>query len=645
MPPFFVFACRRMHITKYLILFTIAFAIFLLFLTPNVNTGDAGELATASYYLGTAHPSAYPLYLLIGKTLTFLPFGNIAFKIALISAAFGSLSLVLLYSIVLRLTGNEIAGIFSVATLFVSYSFFTQSVIAKFYPFNLFLTLLIFFFWITMLLNGYEERAVYFSAFILGLTTANHHTGLIMLAPVFFTSFFYRTFIRWKALFISPALFLAGFIINSYLIIRGGSGNFFNSIYVNSIDDFYYVLFRLGYDESSSISVANTAVSGFADYYGALKNFASLITTNFGILTYALFFIGVFYLYQKNRKVLLFALLSLLFYGPFLAKLTFSGQNVMEREYYVVANQYYLPGIALYVVFLGMGFHQSIAWLKGFQLRLISKIIPIALSLFPLVFLAARAVDSYYRTNYVPHQITKDMYSILPVNSILLSYGDDAVYQGWYMKLIGRYREDICQLGTDKQSSTNWMFQGCNKKIYNVTHSHVFKKRLVELIPTMLINRFYATNVITGDFAFRKYLYSMTGSLAHLYLPRKDASQNVVQHSKSVDDFLFNLQLNADKIISPQVCLSHFTDDLLTRNLCNKYAIHLLEIAQHYSDERYAATGFKADFVFYLSDEYKKSDDQLHYKFDITKKNRNNVALAKKILEFNKWKSFYIREN
>src|SRR5208337_4943274 len=104
-------------------IFLSSFAIFLFFLTPNVNTGDAGDLVTSSYYLGIAHPSGYPLYLLVAKTVAFLPFGNIAFKVALVSALFSSLSLTLLYWLISWLTRSRIAGLFATALLLVSYSF------------------------------------------------------------------------------------------------------------------------------------------------------------------------------------------------------------------------------------------------------------------------------------------------------------------------------------------------------------------------------------------------------------------------------------------------------------------------------------------------------------------------------------------
>src|ERR1035438_6189710 len=117
-----------------ILIFIASFAIFVFFLTPNVNTGDGGELATTAYYLGVAHPSGYPLYLLIAKSFIFLPFGNMAFKIAIMSAMLSSLVLSLLYWLMERLTSSRWSALFTAALLLQSYAYFTQSLIVKFYP-------------------------------------------------------------------------------------------------------------------------------------------------------------------------------------------------------------------------------------------------------------------------------------------------------------------------------------------------------------------------------------------------------------------------------------------------------------------------------------------------------------------------------
>src|SRR6185503_8880679 len=58
-----------------------------------VNLGeDSGDLLAASATLGIPHPTGYPLFVLLGRLATFLPVGSIAFRINLVAALAGAVS-------------------------------------------------------------------------------------------------------------------------------------------------------------------------------------------------------------------------------------------------------------------------------------------------------------------------------------------------------------------------------------------------------------------------------------------------------------------------------------------------------------------------------------------------------------------------
>ncbi len=62
---------------------------------------DSGDMITSAYTLGIAHPPGYPLYVLLGKFFTIIiPFGNIAYRINLMSVFFGALSCGILYLLI-----------------------------------------------------------------------------------------------------------------------------------------------------------------------------------------------------------------------------------------------------------------------------------------------------------------------------------------------------------------------------------------------------------------------------------------------------------------------------------------------------------------------------------------------------------------
>lgn len=68
---------------------------------------DMGEFATAAYVLGIAHNTGYPLLMLLGKLFTLLPVGDVAYRVNLMSAAFGALTVLMLYVIVFELAGRH----------------------------------------------------------------------------------------------------------------------------------------------------------------------------------------------------------------------------------------------------------------------------------------------------------------------------------------------------------------------------------------------------------------------------------------------------------------------------------------------------------------------------------------------------------
>src|SRR5579864_622195 len=72
--------------------FAAAFAVYLRTMCPTLYWGDCGELATAAYNLGIAHPTGYPLWCLLAHLWTHLvPYGTVIWRLNTMSAFFGAL--------------------------------------------------------------------------------------------------------------------------------------------------------------------------------------------------------------------------------------------------------------------------------------------------------------------------------------------------------------------------------------------------------------------------------------------------------------------------------------------------------------------------------------------------------------------------
>jgi hypothetical protein len=334
-------------------------------------------------------------------------------------------------------------------------------------------------------------------------------------------------------------------------------------------------------------------------------------------------------------------MLTFILYGPLLAKLTLGSENNSEIDYYIVAHQYFIPALSFFAVIIGTGFYQFEKILKTKGAGLLSKLLPSIFALFPLIFIVSRATDSDFRTNYVQYQIAKDTYSILPSNSVIMTFGDNAIYQGWYLKLIGRYREDVCQISSPSQKKIDLMFQGCNKKVYGGIFPMFYSGNFSEMVPMILKYRFYGTDPIKDTGAYKKYLSSSLLSIDYLYMPDEAFINNENQRGENIGSFLRQKQLEADKLINYSVCLSHFTDDFFSRQLCSAYAIHLTNIARLYSDASYHRTGEK---VRVQVKDMRSGVKQPLYTVYVTEKNIAYLEESTHILRFNQWPILYLRE-
>src|SRR6185503_9130409 len=133
-------------------IFFISFAIYLITLPHSIFFGDSPEFMASAATLGIPHPPGYPAYVLMAKLFTFLPFGNLEFRIGIFSVLSASLSLVVFYFLFMKAaktlypgTGilNQWIGWITALILGFSGLFWSQAIMAKVYMPLVLVTLLI----------------------------------------------------------------------------------------------------------------------------------------------------------------------------------------------------------------------------------------------------------------------------------------------------------------------------------------------------------------------------------------------------------------------------------------------------------------------------------------------------------------------
>ncbi|WP_353684107.1 DUF2723 domain-containing protein [Thermodesulfovibrio sp. 3907-1M] len=608
-------------------------SLYIFSLPPVLSTGDGGELIAASYGLGSPHPSGYPLYVQIGKIFSFLPAGNIGIRVELISVFFSMLTLLLVYSVVFKLSGQNreasFAAIASVIFLALSYSFFGQSIVAKFYTLNSFFVMFLVFCGIILVLKGYDRRIQFIASFILGLTLSAHHTGFMMIVPLGVVGFFYcRNFLR--NLPLSFLFFSLGFSVNFYFFIRDMKGTLFSMIPVTDLDSFLKVFLRKNYGAGSSIDVTASGFFNLYGYFYAFKNYLYLIEKNFTFFSIPFFILGVVWLFKKSKKLLVFVLTSFFIYSIFLAKLTFSMQNPDSHELYVIGHQYFIPSFAIYCGIVGLGVYFIYSIFEKYGFYSLQRIVPIIVIFFPLLMIFDRLTDQYQGKNYVPYSHTKGIFTSLPVASIYMTYGDNHAFQGWYLKLVGRYREDICHIVLDDYKTMVWALHGCKPySLYKRIFPEFFGGNLIELTEKY---RYYSIIALSEEHP----LYTVVDSYPYFYIFIYIGKQS---DKRDFDEFFMERMKKVEPFLNYEDCLTHRTDDVYTLQLCNFSTIGYISIAKAYEK---ASDKDTAEVAFDQKLSYGDFTAPFKMKLKVNSENEKYLNIYNAVKKYNKMNKFYL---
>lgn len=183
-----------------LFLFAMTLGLYLRTLAPGLLAGDAGEFQVAAWRLGLAHPTGYPLYLLVGSLWQHsvaLVGLSPAYALNLLSALFGAATVTVLYLAMLRwlqspLGVRRLAALFTAILFAVNFTFWSQNLIAEVYTLHTLFVILIF--WVatqliapSVILRQAQNQPlssccqVILVSFLVGLALTHHAMTLLLL--------------------------------------------------------------------------------------------------------------------------------------------------------------------------------------------------------------------------------------------------------------------------------------------------------------------------------------------------------------------------------------------------------------------------------------------------------------------------------
>ncbi|MGQ9684412.1 MAG: protein O-mannosyl-transferase family [Anaerolineae bacterium] len=226
----------------------VSLALYVVTLAPSVQAADAGEFQLVAATLGIAHPPGYPLYTLLGKAFTLVPWGDVAWRVNLFAAVCATVAVAVVCRCVRERTGSAAAGLAAAAMLGFAPTFWAQGTVANIRSLTALLTALL----LHSLLRWGDTRSprdLAAAATVFGLS-ALHHTSLLMLAPAllaYVLAVDARLLLqprRWLA----PALGMGStLLIIAYLPLRSMMGPAFDSPVVRTPAGLFSHVLGLGF--------------------------------------------------------------------------------------------------------------------------------------------------------------------------------------------------------------------------------------------------------------------------------------------------------------------------------------------------------------------------------------------------------------
>ncbi len=204
------------------VIFVIAFVVYSLTVAPTTSYWDCGEFITSSFIMGVPHPPGAPLYILLGRVFSIIPFvQDIGLRVNMISVLLSALTVMFAYLIVVRLlrawrglpkSMDErivmyTGGIIGALGIAFSDSFWFNAVEAEVYAVSMFFTAIVVWLmlvWVEKADNPASDKILLLIAYLLGLATGIHLLNILAI-PTLFLIFYFRkgdfklkTFVLWS---------------------------------------------------------------------------------------------------------------------------------------------------------------------------------------------------------------------------------------------------------------------------------------------------------------------------------------------------------------------------------------------------------------------------------------------------------------
>lgn len=439
---------------------TVSFLLYLLTLAPSVTFFDSGEFITAIYSLGSAHSPGYPLFVNFAKPFTYLPFGNIAFRVNIATALSAALACYGVYLLVSYFLAAEAltedkswSGLYTKAIALaaaLSFAFtgrmWLQSNHDKPYPLISFMAAMIFYLlfrWRDSYRQGADHpHYVYLGAFLAGLAFGAHQT-MVLLVPAFaflILAMDWRLICRIKEMLLAICFALLGFSVYLHLPVRATRNPLLNWGDSKTVSQFLWNFLRKGYPVDKperNWDLLLTQLNAFS------------VPHEFTWVGLALLLVGLVAFMQKRRhEVVAYGIGILVFL------LVIVGYFNTPAELIFLTEEFFTPLYLLSAVFIGLGLYyllkRALASLPAAKMHSlpVQFFVGVIILVLPLTLCLRNYYENDQHENYIAYDYATNTFRSLSQGAALFTWGDSGAFPLWYLQGVERMREDLDLLHT-----------------------------------------------------------------------------------------------------------------------------------------------------------------------------------------------------
>ncbi len=419
-----------------IILFSATLSLYIFTLAPSVVTlfDDSLEFQLVTYQLGIAHPTGYPLYTILGKLFTFLPMGDVAWRVNLFSAVSGAAAVMLLYFLILSLARQitlaaQLGAISGALFLAISPVFWQQATLAEVYTLNAF-------FVVAILLLAQNPIL----PFLVGLSLTHHRTAVLLLPALVVYLYLTKKSLLSNYRVVGTSLLLGALplLLYLYLPLRENIGSL-DGTYQNTWDGFWRQVTASGYGTAFILGNPFEQKRDIGFYWHLLQN-------QFAWNGLAL--VGLIYLLWRKQ-----------YQSIALTGLTWLTYSTFNFFYHVEDIEvFFIPVFLIWAVWLGLG---MMAWLQTIMMLFQKSKFVTHLLLALTLILFARQIFISAQTNYLPlvernswriHDYGLDMIQQpLPKNSAIVGIvGEMTLWR--YFQQTENQRPDVQTVAADLET-------------------------------------------------------------------------------------------------------------------------------------------------------------------------------------------------